>query len=180
MKVRQIVLNSAESPPPRCHAPAFVTAVTAPGPLARNGHRAATGRSTNRFGATSPRGARFAAPEGMTKQTKRKGRSEETSGAPGGGTHQWQGQAVERASPVDEDSEVAASRAEGNAPLDVQQALERDQAARDPATFGLEEDDGTASADSPQDDAESEEEKRQAAVEDHAAGPPKHGPHGGL
>lgn len=126
-------------------------------------------------------GAAFAVVWDMTKQTEHKGTANKATRAPGGGTHQWQGEAVERGSPVDENAEGAASRAEGNASLGVREALDRDRAAGDPSTFGLAgEDPSAAGAQSQEDEAEIEEEKRQAAVEDHAAGPPKHGPHGRL
>ncbi len=90
--------------------------------------------------------------------------------------HTWHGEGVEPQPGASESPEAAAARAEGNAPLSVEAAVEEDRrdVHADASTRP-----GTPSR-KPGDDAENIEEKRQAAKEAHAELPSRHSPHGKL
>ena len=93
-----------------------------------------------------------------------------------GHDHKWQGQGVEPGSRVAESPEAAATRAEGNALAPVGGSGEPGAAVTIKSTLvpdGRKPEKG-------EDDPENAEEKRQAAVEEHADASPKHFPHGRL
>ena len=118
----------------------------------------------------------------MKKPTKTTSREAGARAPDRGAGHGWQGEAVERGSAPSshEEPELAAARAEGNAPFPAEQARNRQRAKTDPTTFDLAGGDREVEDGDEEDEATAAELKRLAAAEEHAASTSKHPPHGRL
>ena len=100
-------------------------------------------------------------------------RTAKTAGKPESGP--WHGDAVSSGQRTSETPEASADRAEGNAAIRADQARERQHPdGRERAS------EGKSAPNDSADSQENSEEKRQAAVEEHAAASRKTSPHGKL
>jgi len=136
--------------------------------------KSATAKTSTKTSKTTPR-TKPTQEEGARTKGKAKGHTDtaERAAAPRGGA--WHGDEVSPSPLVASSAEEAAARAEGNEPIRA------DLEARDP-------DHGTYTEKGPRrrpkasdpDADENAEEKRQSAVEEHAALPSRHFPHGRL